>query len=31
MKKHQNGHQNVIFYVMSEVQKDSQDASAGIG
>jgi hypothetical protein len=31
MKKCQNGHQNVIFDIMSEVQKDSQDISAGKG
>jgi hypothetical protein len=31
MKKRQNGHQNVIFDIMSEVQKDSQDISAGKG
>jgi hypothetical protein len=30
-KKHQNRHQIVIFNVMSEVQKDSDDISAGIG
>jgi hypothetical protein len=31
MKKRQNGHLNVIFEVMSEVQKDPEDVSAGIG
>jgi hypothetical protein len=30
-KKRQNGRQNIIFDVMSEVQKDSQDVSAEIG
>jgi hypothetical protein len=30
-KKRQNGRQNVIFDIMSEVQKDSQEVSAGIG
>jgi hypothetical protein len=31
MKKCQNEHQNVIFDVMSEVQKDLEDVSARIG
>jgi hypothetical protein len=31
MKKRQNGHQNVIFDIVSEVQKDLQDVSVGIG
>jgi hypothetical protein len=31
MKKRQNGCQNVIFEVMSEVQKASEDVYAGIG
>jgi hypothetical protein len=30
-KIHQNGHQNVIFDVISEAQKDLGDTSAGIG
>jgi hypothetical protein len=30
-KKQQNGRQNVIFEVMSEVQKDLEDVSARIG
>jgi hypothetical protein len=31
MKTRQNGHQNVIFDIMSEVLKDSEDTFAGIG
>jgi hypothetical protein len=30
-KKHQNGLQNVIFHIMSEVQKDFNNVFAGIG
>ncbi len=30
-KKRQNGHKNVFFDVMSGVQKDLKDISAGIG
>jgi hypothetical protein len=31
MKKHQNGHENIVFDVMSEVQKDLEDVSAETG
>jgi hypothetical protein len=31
MKIRQNGRQNVIFEVMSEVKKDPEDVFAGIG
>jgi hypothetical protein len=31
MKICQNGCENIIFYVISEVQKDLKDVSAGIG
>jgi hypothetical protein len=30
-KIHQNVHQSIVFYVMSAVQIDWEDASAGIG
>jgi hypothetical protein len=30
-KKHQNGCQNLIFDVMSKVQKDLEEVAAGIG
>jgi hypothetical protein len=30
-KIHQNGHKTSFFDVLSEVQKDSEDVSAGIG
>jgi hypothetical protein len=31
MKIRQNGHQNIIFDIMSELLKDSEDDFAGIG
>jgi hypothetical protein len=31
VKLHQNACKNVIFYVLSEIKKDLEDVSAGIG